>query len=434
LQAAEKAEVTIRNSVTGAVRSPDTASSGTILIVDDSRVQRKILSAHLRRFGYRVVEAASAEEGLVACIDNAPDIIISDWMMPGMSGLEFCRVFRAQKSDRYCYFILLTSRTDKAEVARGLESGADDFLTKPVNPDELRGRLTAGERILRMERRLKESNRIATATLRELQRVYDSISRDLAEARQLQQSLLRETFHSFGNADISLILRPSGHVGGDLVGYFPINSRRIGLFALDVAGHGIASAMMTARFAAHLSGSSPEQNVALALSEFGIYEAHPPAEVVRILNRIANEQTPAERYFTFAYAEIDVLSGLARAVQAGHPHPAIQRADGRIEFVGSGGFPVGLLPNVDYEEFDVTLYPGDRFFLMSDGFLEAEDGFGNALGEEGLARMMAAHAGLRGPAFLDALVDDLSKFAGSEFADDVSGAIFEFRPAKAAAD
>jgi phosphoserine phosphatase RsbU/P len=401
-----------------------------VLVVDDSRVQRKILSALLLRAGYEVSEASSGTEALALCRASEPDLIISDWMMPGMSGLEFCREFRALDRRTYGYFILLTSKSDKTEVAQGLDVGADDFLTKPVNGGELRARIDAGERILRMERELRDKNRLVSSTLKELQGLYDSINRDLLEAKKLQQSLIRERHRSFGNSEISLLLRPSGHVGGDLVGFFPINARRVGVFAIDVAGHGITSAMMTARLAGYLSGTSPDQNIALLLTDFGIYDAHPPAELASQLNRIVLEEMQTDSYFTLAYADVDLVSGRVALVQAGHPHPAVLRADGTVIYLGNGGLPIGMFDGAVYEGFDVQLLPGDRLFLMSDGMTEAADRDGRLLGEEGLARMMRRHADLKGQTFLEALIWDLSVFTDDEFADDVSGAFFEFRAAK----
>ena len=82
----------------------------TVLLVDDSRVQRRILRALVAKWGYTVLEAASGAEALEICADNAVDFIISDWMMPGMNGLEFCQAFRALERAHYGYFILLTSK------------------------------------------------------------------------------------------------------------------------------------------------------------------------------------------------------------------------------------------------------------------------------------------------------------------------------------
>lgn len=412
-------------------QTPARGKARRVLVVDDSRMQRRILSAQLSRSGYDVIEAGSAEEALDICARLEPDIVLSDWVMPdGMSGIEFCRKFRQMERSGYGYFVLLTSKTDKTEVTEGLESGADDFLSKPVSGDELRARLSAGERILRMERELKEKNRMLTSTLTELQGLYDVIDRDLSEACKLQQSLVKERFRSFGNAQVSLMLRPSGHVGGDLVGFFPINARRVGLYGIDVSGHGITSALMTARLAGYLSGSSPDQNIALIQSEFGIYDARPPAELASYLNALVLEEMKTESYFTLIYADVDLISGKVEIVQAGHPYPAVQRADGTVEFLGVGGLPVGLIEGATYEQISTVLTPGDRLFLMSDGITEAADITDAMLGEAGVGRFLKKSAGLRGGEFLDAFYWDLETFASGDLADDVSAVFFEFFGAK----
>jgi sigma-B regulation protein RsbU (phosphoserine phosphatase) len=101
-----------------------------VLLVDDSRAQRHLLSTHLRRWGYHVAEAATGTEALQYCRVNHVDLVLSDWIMPGMNGIEFCRAFRKQNRTSYGYFILLTSKSEKAAVAEGLDVGADDFLSK----------------------------------------------------------------------------------------------------------------------------------------------------------------------------------------------------------------------------------------------------------------------------------------------------------------
>ena len=346
--------------------------------------------------------------------------------MPGVDGLEFCRAFRALPRKSYGYFILLTSKSEKAEVALGLDAGADDFLAKPVDNDILRARIAAGERILRMERELTEKNRLIGATLDEIQKLYDALDRDLLEARKLQQSLVRERYHDFGSAEVALMLRPSGHVGGDLVGFFPINRRQIGLFAIDVSGHGVTSAIMTARLAGLLSASAPDQNIAL-VRDGESYRARPPEQVAVALNRLLLDEMKTDHYLTLLYAEADLQSGRVTLVQAGHPHPAVQRADGRIEYLGHGGLPVGLIPDAAYQSVSVVLHPGDRLFLMSDGITECTDPAGTELGETGFARILDANRKVHGPRFLEALMWDLHAYAGGQdFRDDVSGVLMEF--------
>lgn len=405
-----------------------------VLVVDDSRMQRHILAAQLAGAGYEVIEAASAEEALVICMGQEPDIVLSDWRMPGMSGIEFCRIFRRMERSRYGYFVLLTAKTDKNDVAFGLESGADDFLAKPVSGEELRARLAAGERILTMERELTDKNRVLSATLQELQGLYDSIDRDLTEACKLQQSLVKERFRSFGSAQVSLMLRPSGHVGGDLVGFFPINARRVGLYGIDVSGHGITSALMAARISGYLSGSSPDQNIALVQTDLGIYDARDPAEVAEILNTLVFEELRTESYFTLIYADVDLISGRVAMVQAGHPMPAVLRAGGGVEYLGAGGLPVGLIEGAVYDTIQTALAPGDRLFLGSDGLTEATSPAGQMLGEGGLTQLLDTLRPLRGPEFLEALHGGVNAFAGGHLGDDVSAVHFEFDGPKMNAD
>ncbi|WP_420496771.1 PP2C family protein-serine/threonine phosphatase [Szabonella alba] len=400
-----------------------------VLVVDDSRAQRHVLSLTLRRAGYRVTEAASGEEAIALCRETDFDFVLSDWMMPGMTGLDFCRLFRDLPRESYGYFVLLTSKSEKAEIADGLDGGADDFLSKPVSPDELRARLRAGERILGMQAELRCKNRLISATLDELRGLYDSLDRDLIEARRLQQTLVRERQRDFPQGQVSLLLRPSGHVGGDLVGFFEIDARRLGLYSVDVSGHGVASAMMTARLSGLLSGQSPDHNIALRQAGPGQRDVWPPDEVARRLNRLMFEEIRVEQYFTLAYAEIDLEAGHIALVQAGHPHPAILRAGGGVDYIGTGGLPIGLIEDADFEVTRARLAPGDRLFLVSDGVTECPDPAGQELGEDGLRRILTANRGLEGETFLEALVWDLARHSdGGEFPDDVSGALFSFAP------
>ena len=414
--------------------APPPTPKRRVLVVDDSKMQRRILSTLLERAGYAVYEAESGTVGLTRCQEILPDIVISDWMMPGMTGLEFCREFRKMERASYGYFILLTSKSEKTEVAQGLSSGADDFLSKPVNGGELRARLAAGERILRMEEELREKNRLVSSTLSELRNVYDSVARDLDEAGKLQQSLIKERHRSFGNSEVSLLLRPSGQIGGDLVGFFPINARRIGVYGIDVSGHGITSALMTARLSGYLSGSSPDQNIALIQSEYGIYDARDPADLAAYLNEIVLLEMQTESYFTLIYADIDLISGKVNLVQAGHPHPVILRANGEIEALGNGGLPVGLIEGARYETLTTTLHAGDRLFMVSDGVTEAANATGTLLDDEGFAALIRTKPDLRGLAMLEAIQQDLAEYTDGEIADDVSAVLFEFDGAKTNSD
>ena len=419
-------------SQTMAVARPIPAATGAIrrvLVVDDSRLQRHILMSSLTKSGFEVVEADSGEAAMEICRADPPDLVLSDWMMPGMSGLEFCRAFRMLPTDGYGYFILLTSKSDKHDIAKGLDAGADDFLIKPVNGDELRARISAGARILRMQRELSRKNRVISETLDKLRKAHDAIDRDLIQARRIQQSLVPELTRDFGASRVSLLLKPCGHIGGDLVGMFSPGGTRIGFYAIDVSGHGITSAMVTAKLGGYLSSSYFDQNVGLEKRHESFYALRPPTEVARILNDRLIADTGVDEYFTMLYGTADLRSGHVQMVQAGHPHPLLLRRDGSAEFLGAGGVPVGLLPDQTYGQFETVMAPGDRLLFYSDGFTEFRLAGGGLLESEGFLDLVrACDTGQHGQDLLEDLFRRLSErmAPGQSMEDDISATLFEF--------
>lgn len=408
---------------------PVSSTIRKVLVVDDSRLQRHILITSLKKWGFQVVEAESGEQAMEICRTDLPDVILSDWMMPGMSGLDFCRAFRALPTEGYGYFILLTSKSDKNDIAKGLDAGADDFLTKPVNSHELRARISAGARILSMQRELSEKNRVISETLDKLRKAHDAIDKDLIQARKIQESLVPEFTRDFGASRVSLLLKPCGHIGGDLVGMFSPGAGQVGFYGIDVSGHGITSAMMTAKLGGYLSSTYFDQNVAMESRHESFYALRAPAEVAQILNERVIADTGVEEYFTMVYATADLNSGRVRMVQAGHPYPLVLRRDGRAEFLGEGGVPVGLLANVDYEQVETILQPGDRLLIYSDGFTECRLASGGMLQQDGLVKLVRrCDVGQSGQEFLEDLFWELRQIMtpGQGMEDDVSATLFEY--------
>jgi two-component system, cell cycle response regulator len=130
-----------------------------ILAVDDDPIMLRLLTKHLAAAGYQVTTAANGGEALEIDRTQAPQMIITDWMMPEIDGLELCRRLRANEDAGFVYVIVLTAQSDKGKVVEALEAGADDFLAKPFSRQELLAHVRAGERIVRLENRLAERGR-----------------------------------------------------------------------------------------------------------------------------------------------------------------------------------------------------------------------------------------------------------------------------------
>ena len=127
-----------------------------LLLADDDALNRTILSRLLQRWGYEVITARDGVESWNELErDDAPKLAIIDWLMPGLSGIELCHRIRTEKQQSYTYVLLVTSNCGREDLIAGLEAGADDYITKPCDPTELKLRLRAGRRILELQEALR---------------------------------------------------------------------------------------------------------------------------------------------------------------------------------------------------------------------------------------------------------------------------------------
>jgi len=179
-----------------------------ILIADDELMSRKLLQKTLERAGY---EVTAVENGRLAadqlCPANAPRLALLDWVMPELDGPGVCREVRKRKEQSYVYMILLTSKESKEDVVAGLESGADDYLTKPFDPEELKARLRTGLRILDLE-----ATHDGLTGLWNRSMIMDLLGRELARSRreQVSTSILMCDLDHFKKVNDTY-----GHLSGD---------------------------------------------------------------------------------------------------------------------------------------------------------------------------------------------------------------------------
>ncbi|HEY2251880.1 MAG TPA: response regulator, partial [Planctomycetaceae bacterium] len=191
-------------------------SAMKIMIVDDSDVMRTLLSGWLRKWNYDVVTAANGAEAWRLFQQEPVSLLLTDWMMPEMSGLELIQRIRGMDLPGHVYIVLLTGRNEKADLVEAMEAGADDYVAKPIDPGELRVRVREGERIIRLEERLIDQNR----QLRETQAALVQ-SEKLASLGHLAAGLAHEINNpiAFVTNNLAVLMRDASDVMAVLEAY-----------------------------------------------------------------------------------------------------------------------------------------------------------------------------------------------------------------------
>ncbi|MFN5748062.1 MAG: response regulator, partial [Pseudanabaena sp.] len=295
-----------------------------ILIIDDDPTIRLTLQKVLSTQGYEVAMAKDGEEGLNKAKELHPSLIICDWMMPLMDGLEVCNRIKSNIELSNIYLILLTARDQEGDLVRGLEMGADDFLSKPPRINELRARVRAGLRLYQ--------------ATQELQRQKQVIEQELFQASQYVQSILPEPIE--GDIAIQSSFLPSTQLGGDSFDYFWLDSDHLAFYLLDVSGHGIGSALlsvsvlnlMRTRSLRHSRDSQTTTNF------------YSPSEVLADLNNTFQMSLHNDMYFTIWYGVYDKQTHQLLYSSAGHP-PSVLISDEeipKIKLLKTSGLPIGM--------------------------------------------------------------------------------------------
>jgi len=197
-----------------------------------------------------------------------------------------------------------------------------------------------------------------------LRNAYELISTDLESAAAIQKNLLPEA-STLQGISFAWLFCPSSFVAGDIFNYFRIDGGRVGFYLLDVSGHGVPAAMLSVSLSWMLSNMLQQEGD----SGESLTRSHvmSPATVLGRLNSIFQENRTGNQYITMIYGVIDCTGNRLTVSQAGLPAPILCSRSGSTAIIGSGGFPVGLVPDVEYEEESIGFYPGDRLFLYSDG-------------------------------------------------------------------
>jgi sigma-B regulation protein RsbU (phosphoserine phosphatase) len=304
-------------------------------------------------------------------------------------------------------------------VVKALQMGANDYVTKPYDLAVLLARVQTQLALKRMveektllERRLAERNA-------ELEKANRHMKADLEAAAQVQEALLPPADTSIPGLKLAWSFRPCEHLAGDTLNVFTLDRDHVGLYLLDVSGHGVPAALLSVHLSLILSPARDH-------SSFLVRGGRPmsPAQVVGTLNR-RFAQLNTEKFFTLFYGVLNRRDGALDYACAGHPGPVVVSNAGEGRILPPSGPPVGVMDS-DYEEHRIQLMSGDRLYLYSDGVTEAARPDGQMFGAEQLTALLMENRGIGLEDSLSTLMAGLDAWNGGRAKDDISVLAVEF--------
>ena len=416
-----------------------------VLIAEDSRIQAKILQKRLTDAGHTVRWAENGADALKRARERRPDIIISDIEMPVMTGYEFCKAVKTDPALQSVPLILMSTLADPIDIIRGLDAGADNYVTKPYDPDYLLGRMqsllatplgapaeeatlevavagqkfrvqagrqqvlnllvstfenavaknqeliAANEDLSLARDKLQQSNSELSALNDKISTINARMVRDLEAAAKVQRSLLPPDDAAVPAATVAWRYVPCQDLAGDVLNFFPLDAEHTGLFVVDVSGHGVPSSLMAVTVGRFLTPKVSDSSLLVRQTADGRLMVAPPAEVATQLNHLFQADEFSGLYFTMLYGVLHLPSGRLDYVSGGHPALLrVPAGGGALEFHGAEGFPIAFVPDVEYQQVTLQLQPGDRIYLYSDGVPEAMNKDQEPYGEQAMADCVAA--------------------------------------------
>lgn len=350
-----------------------------ILIAQAPGERRRKLLDLVREQGYFAVAARDGEE-VLRLLPEHPALLLCDAELDGASGADFWAALEhgCRSSDTACLALLGDGRS--ASALRERAPWLAGTLALPMDPLDLGARIRDVLTIRRLGHELSLAHQMLGKTRREF-------AESLRAAAQIQKNLLPRQLPRVASLDFAYRFMPCAAIGGDLFNVLRLDEDWVLAYVFDVSGHGVSSAMVSVSVHQSLSPHSG-RIVKQRLDQPPYYRIPAPAEVMAALEA----EFPFERFekfFTIVYLLIDIHTGRVRYCNAGHPPPALLRADGRLEILQVGGGLIGLSEVGPFAEGEVRLDPGDRLYLYSDGIVEHGSDGREMFGEERLLRKLA---------------------------------------------
>lgn len=346
-----------------------------ILIVDDERANRHLMTALLGRQGYELCAADSGAAALAAAKENPPDLILLDVCMPELSGYDVCERLKSDPQLKDIPVIYLSALTDETHKVKGFAVGGVDYITKPFHVQELSARVQTHLHLHRLQVELEHRNL-------DLELAQQRLKVDLELARRVQHRLLPTELPELAEYEFFAHYAPAYEVGGDYYDFISLSDRQVAVVLGDVAGKGVAAALLMAKLSAD--------------ARFCLLAEPDLAAAISRLNVSMCRSDLAGQVATLVAMVLDPDRHTLSLVSAGHPSPLVySRHGGTIREVISNdsvGLPLGVVEDFEYSASRVSLQPGDSVLAFTDGVIEAMDCDGHLLQTAGVCRAVAGKA------------------------------------------
>jgi phosphoserine phosphatase RsbU/P len=387
------------------IRDPEPPPS--ILVVDDTPANLQVLAGMLKNRGYKVRPVPSGKLALLAARRDPPDMILLDINMPEMNGYEVCQHLKADNVLQGIPVIFISALAEQLDKVKAFAFGGVDYITKPFQMEELHARVETHLKLRRLQTALEDTNARQA-------NVNDRMSRDLRAAAKIQETFLPRVVPRVPGADFAWIYRPCDELAGDGLNVIPLGDGLIGLYILDVSGHGVAAALLSVTMSRLLSPPSEPCSILSRGGDLGNrFDVTPPAEVAARLNRLFPFDSATEQFATMVYGILNATTGEFRYVSAGHPGPVHLPAGADPVFLESDGFPIGIGDDA-YVERSIRLGAGDRLYLYTDGIPESMNQSGQIFGNDRLLEVIGRGRSVPLQKSIDVLVEELVDWHKSE--------------------
>lgn len=356
-----------------------------VLIAQHDALFRDFLEKSFKSRGYDVTNAETRDKAYGAIKTGEFSIAVIDATVPELEGIELCEKIRTELGDERLYILLIISKSRKEDNKRGLEAGANDLITKYISADELYARVQVGERVAKLENELLEK----TA---QLKAASERIEADMDEAAKIQKKLLPHKPPAVPHIDFSWHFKPCHAVGGDMLNVFRLDEDNLGIYVLDVCGHGIPAAMLSMSITSDILPRAGKGGVLKQyLPEGSGHRIITPGEAANTLNRNYMFHDTTSQYFTILFGIIGLKDLVFRYVRAGHPPPIVV-SDAEAKVIKERvDLPMGLFPETEYVEQKIQLKKGERLYIISDGVSEAANHDNEHFGYKRLASALWRH-------------------------------------------